>query len=70
MPSSVSGSAGWSALPLTDLGFGLVVGDVRAPDGLLEIGQRHGDVRAGQLLERLGGDDLVRAPAGGGHPLA
>jgi hypothetical protein len=69
MPSSVSGSAGWSALPLTDLGFGLVVGDVRAPDGLLEIGQRHGD-GAGQLLERLGGDDLVRAPAGGGHPLA
>ena len=27
-------------------------------------------MRAGELAQRLGGDVLVRAPAGGGHPLA
>src|SRR3954470_21466438 len=48
----------------------LVVGGVGALDGLLELRQRNGHVRAGDLLERLGGDVSVRAPAAGGHPLA
>jgi hypothetical protein len=43
---------------------------VVALDGLLELGQRPRDVRAGELAERLGRDVLVGAPAGRGHPLA
>ena len=58
------------ALLLARGGLGLVVGGVGALDGLLEPGQRRGDVRPGELLERLRGDVLVRAPAGRGHPLA
>jgi hypothetical protein len=58
------------ALLLANLGLGLVVGGVGALDGLLEFAQRRGDVRAGELLERLGRDVPVRALAGRGHPLA
>jgi hypothetical protein len=53
--------------------LGLGVRAVGALDGLLELGQRRGHVRAGELLERLGGQVLVRAPAhrvaalAGGH---
>jgi hypothetical protein len=55
-------------LLLANLGLGLVVGGVGARDGLLELAQRRGDVRAGELVERLRRDVLMRAPAGGRHP--
>src|SRR5215216_6653273 len=58
------------ALLLASGGLGLVVGGVGALDGLLEPAQRRRDVRAGELLECLGREVLVRAPAGGGQPLA
>src|SRR5215207_126401 len=44
---------------LAGRGLGLVEGAVGALDGLLELAQRGGDVRAGELLERLGGQVLV-----------
>ena len=69
--SSTASAVGASrALGFALRGLGLVVGAVGALDGLLELGQRGGDVRAGELAQRLGGEVLVRAPAGGGHPLA
>src|SRR4051812_3492996 len=43
------------ALVLAGGGLGLVVGGVGALDGLLEPRERRGDVRAGELGERLGG---------------
>src|SRR5215211_8488559 len=70
-PTGSSSSTRWrSARCCSRGGLGLVVGGVGALDGLLEPGQRRGDVRAGELLERLGRDVLVRAPAGDGHALA
>ena len=61
---------GFGVLALARRAVGPVVGRVGARDGLLELGQRRGRVRPGELAQRLGGDVLVRAPAGGGHPLA
>jgi len=55
------GAGGWRSLPCRRRRGAL--------DGLLEPGQRRGDVRAGELLERLGRDVLVRAPPRRGHPL-
>jgi hypothetical protein len=54
------GGVALGALLLARGGLGLVVGGVGARDGLLELGQRRREVRAGQLFERLGGDVLVR----------
>jgi hypothetical protein len=59
-----------AALLLAGRSLGLLEGAVGALDGLLKLGQRAGDVRAGELVECLGRDVLVRAPAGGGRALA
>jgi hypothetical protein len=39
--------------------LGLVLGGVRSLDGLLELDQRRGHVRAGELAQRLRGEVLV-----------
>jgi hypothetical protein len=57
------------AVLLAGGGLGLVIGGVGALDGLLEPAQRRRDVRAGELLERLGREVLVRTPARRGRPL-
>jgi len=67
---ALRGGRGLGVLLLAVRALGLLVRGVGAFDRLLELGQRRGYVRPGELAQRLGGHVLVRAPAGARDPLA